>query len=180
MALLLENLTANVSPSRNILIGMMERSYFFWKASRRVGFLSNAAKFVLYLLRDNETEDLSPNALSAILCKGGEIAADIRIAQPDQTLLEEPLAYWIRCWQNRRATFNGRLHAMHLASQYLFRQKRYTDAFQYAKKAVELILFACPAHLDMSERENLVPLLNGISVDACALGIKLGRAKEAT
>ena len=179
MASLLENLTANASPSRGTLYDMMVRSYFFWKTNQRVGFLSNAVKFVSYLLRDDKIGDISPNTLSAILCKGGEIAAEIRIVQPDQTLLQEPLAYWTRCWQNRRAALSCRLHAMHLASQHLFRQKRYAHAFQYAKKAVELIRFACPAHLDISEREKLVPPLNGISVNACALGIKLGRVKEA-
>lgn len=179
MALLLEKSIVNASPSRYTLIDMMERSYFFWKATHRVGFLSNAIKFVSHLLQDDKMEDVSPKELSAILCKGEEIAADIRIVQPDQRPLQEPLVYWTRCWLNRRAALNTRLHAMHLAPQYLFRQKCYTDAFQYAKKAVELIRFACPAHLDMSERERLIPLLNGISVDACALGIKLGQDEEA-
>lgn len=68
---------------------------------------------------------------------------------------------------------------MHLASKHLFGQGRFEDAFQYAKTAVDLVRFACPAHLDISEREQLIPLLNGISVDACALGIKLGRNEEA-
>ncbi|MCJ1224402.1 hypothetical protein MMC12_001047 [Toensbergia leucococca] len=179
MALLLEHLTTDASPSTSVLFDMMERSYFFWRSNQRAGFLSNAAKFASYLLREDQTRDMPPSALSAILCKGGEIAADICIAQPDQALLQGPLIYWRRCWQNRRAALNTRLHAMHLASKHLFRQNRYTEAFQYAKKAVELVRFACPAHLDMSEREGLVPLLNGISVDACALGIKLGRDKEA-
>ena len=179
MALLLDNLTANASPPRSTLIDMMERFYFFWKASKRVGMLSNAARFVSYLLREDNMADMLPNNLSAILCKGGEIAAEIRTIQPDQTLVQDPLYYWTRCWRDRRAALNARLHAMHLASKHLFRQKRYKDAFQYAKKAVELVRFACPSHLEISERERLVPLLNGISVDACALGIKLGRDKEA-
>lgn len=179
MALLLEKSTADASAPSKTLFDMMDRCYYIWKASHRAEFLCNAAKFVPHLLREDETGDISPNNLSALLCKVGEIAADIRIVQPDQTLLQEPLTYWRQCWQNRRASLNTRLHAMHLASQHLSRQKRYTDAFQHAKKAVELIRFACSAHLDVSEREEMVPLLNGISVDACALGIKLGRDEEA-
>lgn len=68
---------------------------------------------------------------------------------------------------------------MYLVAQYLSKQERYKNVFQHAKTAVELIRFACPAQLDSSERENLISLLNGISVDACALAIKLGRHEEA-
>ncbi|KAI4258686.1 MAG: hypothetical protein LQ352_001112 [Teloschistes flavicans] len=179
MALLLDTLTPEVTPTDSILVDMMERSYHFWTISNNDLLLTNAAKFVSYLLRDDRKRDLSPNALFAILCKGGEVAASIRVEQPNQTMVQEPLVYWTRCWQDKRARINVRLHAMHLAAQHSFRQGSCEEAYQYAKTAVELIRFACPARLDTSEREDLIPLLNGISVDACALGIRLGRNEEA-
>ncbi|KAL8770821.1 MAG: hypothetical protein Q9203_001941 [Teloschistes exilis] len=179
MALLLEMLTPEVHTTDFHLTHMMERSYYFWKLSNHVLLLTNAAKFLSYLLRDNRKRDLPPDALFATLCMGGEIAASLHVEQPDKPLLQEPLFYWTRCWQDKRARLNVRLHAMHLAAQHLYRQGCYEDAYRHARTAVELIRFACPAHLDTSERENLIRLLNGISVDACALGIKLGRIEEA-
>lgn len=112
MALLLENLTVKPSPSRHTLIDMMERSYFFWKTSHRITFLSNAVRFVSYLLQEDKTEDVPPNELSAILCKGGEIAADIHIVEPDRTLLQESL------WSiGRDVGRTGEQHSMHVFMQ---------------------------------------------------------------
>ncbi|KAI4205107.1 MAG: hypothetical protein LQ350_000734 [Teloschistes chrysophthalmus] len=179
MALLLDILRPEVHTPDPELCHMMERSYHFWTLSNHAVLLTNAARFLSYLLRDNRKRDLPPDALCTVLCKGGEIAASMQVEQPDQTLVQEPMVYWTRCWQDKRARLNVRLHAMHLAAQHLFRQGCYEDAYQHARTAVELIRFACPAHLDKSERQDLIPLLNGISVDACALGIKLGRIEEA-
>ncbi|KAL9580920.1 MAG: hypothetical protein Q9212_004201 [Teloschistes hypoglaucus] len=179
MVLLLDRLTPEVHTPDAELIEMMEKSYHFWTISNHVLLLTNAAKFLSYLLRDNKKRDLPPDAVCAVLCEGGEIAADMYMEQPDQSLVQDPLVYWTRCWQDKRARLNIRLHAMHLAAQHLFRRGCYEDAYQHARTAVELIRFACPAHLDTSERKDLIPLLNGISVDACALAIKLGRIEEA-
>ncbi|KAL8737428.1 MAG: hypothetical protein Q9181_001674 [Wetmoreana brouardii] len=179
LASLLDGLATEVSPTVSILLEMMSKSYKFWKFSKRRILLTNAAKFVAYLLLDNKVGRLSPSSLFGVLCVGGEIAADLRIEQPTQTLVQEPFIYWTRCWRDKRAEINVRLHAMHLAAQHSFKQGCYEDAFQYARTAVELIRFACPANLEPSEREKLIPLLNGISVDACAFGLKLGRVEEA-
>ena len=178
MALLLDQVTDDVLALKSVVIGMMESSYHFWTITGNGLLLKNAAKFASWLLHEDRIGILQPNALFLILCISGQIAADTQKAQLE-TLLQEPLTYWDRCWQDRRANLNFRLHARHLAAQYLSKQECYEDAFQHAKTSVELIRFACPAHLDTSERESLILLLNGISVDACALAIKLGRHEEA-
>lgn len=45
--------------------------------------------------------------------------------------------------------------------------------------AVELIQFACPPELTIAEKEQLVPLLNGVGVDACAIALELELVGEA-
>ncbi|KAL9594363.1 MAG: hypothetical protein Q9219_007077 [cf. Caloplaca sp. 3 TL-2023] len=179
MASLLDRLATAVYPTTFTLLEMMSKSYTFWKSNKRDSLLVNAAKFVAYLLSDDNVGRLSPGSFFGVLCVGGEIAASLWIEQPTQTLLQEPFFYWTRCWRDKRAQINVRLHAMHLAAQQSFKQGCFEEAFRYARTAVELIRFACPADLEPLERERLIPLLNGISVDACASGVKLGRVEEA-
>ncbi|KAI9753765.1 MAG: hypothetical protein M4579_004999 [Chaenotheca gracillima] len=165
--------------SSSPVLEMMASSHKIWESSKHKKSLQNAQRFAAHLLSEPNFEKSSPRLQSAVFCKAGEISAEFIAAKLDQTLLEEPIHYWTRCWQAKQAPLNARLHAMHLAARFLFESERFEEAFHYAKSAVELIRFACPADLDVSERESLIPLLNGISIDACALGLKLDRTEEA-
>lgn len=92
MALLLDKVTDGVLSSESGLTDIMERSYYLWTITRHGPILRNAAKFLSYLLHEDRIGKLSSNALFSILCKGGEIAANIHKAQLE-TLLQKPLTY---------------------------------------------------------------------------------------
>ena len=183
LASIIDELTAQSCLSPRFVMEIMEKAHHFWTLSKfstvRADFLDASVRLFSFLLREDVASGLSPRETDYVLCTGGKIAADWCSEHPGQTKLLHPVAYWKRCWRDQRLRLNSRLQAMHLAAKHLFGEGRYSEAFHHARKAVELIRFACPAHLEMSDRVSLVPLLNGISVDACALGIKLGRVNEA-
>lgn len=114
-----------------------------------------------------------------ILCEIGQISAAMITGRIPQSLLLDPVLYWNRCWQDPGGSLAVGIKAMHLTARFLSSCDEISLAYRYASVAVELTQFACPSHLDREERERLVPLLNGISVDACALGLRLGLTQDA-
>lgn len=103
-------------------------------------------------MREDVTSEFSPREIDHVLCTSGRIAADWRSERPGQTDLLDPVIYWTRCWPDPRFTLSSRLQAMRLVAKHLFEEGLYSEVFHHARKAVELIRFACLAHLEVSGR----------------------------
>ena len=156
-------------------------SYRVWEKLHRDGskvrknFIDKAEKVMSeILLTEPFSQDKGFRAASLVLA--GEISeACSETPEFDrQRALENPAAYWTRCWEMTGGSLHYRLRAIHLLSCRFFRQGRYPEAWTSFQKAIELIPIACPQHFDIEDKKHLVKSLHEISVDACATALALG------